>query len=179
MTAVDCEYVFKEYQILWNHYQKTLDERNNMLKNYCLLIGIPSTALALLPYHSILSESISGLLLMVIAVLGILFSFTYVSECITADRYLKKISEIRKILNKSLNVPDIVFRTNDTYNSKHFNLFNKVVKVMPLCVINTLALSLSINFLGLPIVALYFIAPTFFVIQLIGYTVWILRALHL
>jgi len=92
MTAVDCEYVFKEYQILWNHYQKTLDERNNMLKNYYLLIGIPSTALALLPYHSILSEGISGLLLLV-TVLGILFSFTYVSECITADceRYIFRV----------------------------------------------------------------------------------------
>jgi len=179
MSAIDSEYVFREYQILWNHYHKTLEERNNMLKNYCLFIGVSGTVLALLPHHSILGESISGLFLIMITALGTIFNIIYVSECVTADRYLKKISEIRLILNKNLNVPNTVFRTSDTYNSEYFNIFNKVVKISPLCIINLITISLGLYFLGLPTVVLYFIIPICFVIQIAGYMAWMSRALHL
>lgn len=38
----DCiEYALHAYDTFWNYYKKTLDERNKIINNYIIIIGVP------------------------------------------------------------------------------------------------------------------------------------------
>lgn len=41
------EYALHVYDIFWDYYKKTLDERNQIINNYMAFVGIPITIVGL------------------------------------------------------------------------------------------------------------------------------------
>ncbi len=96
------EYALHAYDTYWDYYKKTLDERNQILNNYLLFVGIPISIV------SIFIEKIKNhidnyynaiiLFLSIILILGIVIYNSYVIESFVSQRYLNQIKYITEYL---------------------------------------------------------------------------------
>lgn len=96
------EYALHAYDTFWEYYKRTLDERNHILNNYMVFVGIPISIIG------VFIENIKNnfnnyrlmivLLLSIIFVLGIIIYSTYVIESLVSQRYLQKIAHITQYL---------------------------------------------------------------------------------
>lgn len=110
------EYALHSYDIFWDYYKKTLDERNQILNNYLLFIGIPISIVGIIVENKIAVISqyslLIALVLIVILSLGIVIYDAYIVESFISERYLQ---QIRKITNY------LILNYDNTYN----NVFKK------------------------------------------------------
>lgn len=98
----DCiEYALHAYDTCWEYYNKTLDERNQILNNYMIFVGIPTSI------GGIFIEKIKDiknyhnwviLFLSIILLLGVVIYDTYVIESFVSQRYLQQIKHITEYL---------------------------------------------------------------------------------
>jgi hypothetical protein len=170
---LDC--IIKEYEILWDYYKKTLDERNNMFKNFSMFIGILSVVLSIAPNLTAMNTILAGSLVIVISLIGISFSLIFISECKTSDKYLKKIREIREVIVLSTNIPPKVYNSDDTLNSRTINIINKMSRCFPLCLLNSLSLFVGIHFVSTYLFYSIILSSALFIAQIVVYTLWQLK----
>lgn len=89
------EYALHAYDTFWSYYKKTLDERNQILNNYMVFVGVPISVTGLLIEK--ISHNISYysswfiLAFTIILVLGIVIYESYITESFISERYLKQI----------------------------------------------------------------------------------------
>ena len=173
MIETNIQLIIDEYKILWDYYKKTLDERNEMFKNYSIFIGIPTTILSVVPQFLSSYLWVIGLLLIIVSLIGISICYTYISECITSNRYLYKIDEIRSYLTNHFKLPENLLNSNDTFNNKKTNIIVKASKCFPLCILNSFALfaGLYISFSNCIVITISFSVLTFLG-QMFFYTIW-------
>lgn len=111
------EYALHVYDILWDYYKKTLDERNRILNNYILIVGIPISIIGMvvekvkdnIQYYS------NGifLVLTIILLFGIVIYDAYIVESFISERYLKQIKYITQFLIQH-------------YDNSHRNVFSEI-----------------------------------------------------
>lgn len=96
------EYALHAYDTFWEYYKKTLDERNHILNNYLVFVGIPTSIIGV--FIKNIENNLNNykfiivLALSIIYILGIVIYSTYVIENIVSQRYLKKINHITQYL---------------------------------------------------------------------------------
>lgn len=96
------EYALHAYDTFWEYYKRTLDERNNILNNYMVFVGIPISIIGVfienIKTNFSSYRNIIVLLLSIIFVLGIIIYSTYIIESLVSQRYLQKIAHITHYL---------------------------------------------------------------------------------
>ena len=172
LSEKEFDYILEEYKILWSYYKKTLDERNEMLKNYSLFVGITSIFLTFIYNIININNILAGVLLIVTALIGVSISYIYTSECITSQRYLNKIAEIRQIIVSNTNIPSQLYNSKDTYNSNIINIINKLTKCLPLYLLNSIALFVGIYFIASNVVFNIILSSLWFILQVVAYVIW-------
>lgn len=100
------EYALHAYDTFWDYYKKTLDERNQILNNYMVFVGIPISIL-------MINNDVTGkidlyskcniLPLTIILILGIVIYDVYIVESIISEKYLEQIRNITKYLISNYN----------------------------------------------------------------------------
>lgn len=96
------DYALHAYDIFWDYYKKTLDERNKIINNYIVFVGIPISIIGIV-YEKIkdIISAYSELIawgFVFIFLFGIVFYEAYVVESIVSEKYLCKIEEITQFL---------------------------------------------------------------------------------
>lgn len=101
-TKETIEYALHAYDTFWEYYRKTLDERNQILNNYMVFVGIPiSIFCVFIEKLNIYANRYLIFIIMfmiIIFVLGIVIYNTYIVECFISERYLNKIKNITRYL---------------------------------------------------------------------------------
>lgn len=99
----DCiEYALHAYDTFWDYYKRTLDERNQILNNYIIVVGIPISLIGITIER--LKDDISYYLdwivlaFVVVLIFGIVIYNAYIVESFISERYLKKIEHITEYL---------------------------------------------------------------------------------
>lgn len=99
----DCiEYALHAYDTFWDYYKRTLDERNQILNNYIIVVGIPISLIGITIER--LKDDISYCLdwivlaFVVVLIFGIVIYNAYIVESFISERYLKKIEHITEYL---------------------------------------------------------------------------------
>ena len=98
------EYALHAYDILWDYYKKTLDERNHILNNYIIVVGIPISIIGIviekIKRNIIFYSDWIFLALIVILLFGIVIYDAYVVESFISERCLKQIKHITQYLTQ-------------------------------------------------------------------------------
>ena len=173
LMAKELDFVLEEYKILWDYYKKTLEQRNEMIKNYSLFMGILSAILAIIPNFVNINNKIIVVLLIAASFIGLSISFSYMSESITSRRYLRKIAEISEIITSETNIPKKIFDKSDVYNNKTVSLITSLSKCFPLSLISSLALYFAIFFANANFFASVLFSSLLLILQVIMYVVWL------
>lgn len=98
----DIEYVLHIYDIIWDYYKKTLDERTQLLNNYIVFVGIPISAVGIIAER--LGENIANFIqeiigiLILILLIGIVIFLMYIKESAVSRKYLTRIEVITDFL---------------------------------------------------------------------------------
>lgn len=122
------DYALHAYDIFWDYYKKTLDERNQIINNYMIFIGLPISLIAI--FIENITDKItffSGhfiLFLLMFFILGIVIYNTYIIESYVSERYLNQLKHITNYLIQNYDEKyKNVFK--ETYNLQHLFLDNK------------------------------------------------------
>ena len=143
------EYALHAYDTFWEYYKKILDERNHILNNYLIFVGIPISIIGF--FIENIKNNFNNyrylifLLLSIISVLGIIIYSTYVIESLVSQRYLNKISYITQYLIANFDTKyNSVFK--ETYDLGNLFLDNenskrqRVNKSFIIIVVNTISI---------------------------------------
>lgn len=96
------EYALHSYDTFWEYYKKTLDERNQIINNYMIFVGIPVSVFGV--FIERIKNNINSyfswiiLFLCFIAFLGITMYNSYIVESFVSERYLNQIKHITEYL---------------------------------------------------------------------------------
>lgn len=141
------EYALHVYDIFWDYYKKTLDERNQILNNYIIFVGIPISIVG------ILAEKIKCnfeenyilvcLFLCIIFTLGIVIYNTYIIESFVSQRYLQQINHITEYLINNFNssyqnVFKETYELNNVFLDKKYSQKQRINKSFIIVIINTI-----------------------------------------
>lgn len=143
------EYALHAYDTFWEYYKRTLDERNHILNNYLVFVGIPISIIGI--FIENIKTNLNNyrfiivLVLSIIYILGIVIFNTYIIENIVSQRYLKKIRRITQYLITNFDKEyNNVFR--ETYGLEDLFLDNKnsqrqcINKSFIIIVVNTMVI---------------------------------------
>lgn len=117
------EYALHSYDIFWEYYKKTLDERNHILNNYMVFVGIPISVVGI--FIEKIKNNIDNyfcwiaLFLCFIDFLGIIMYNSYIIESFVSEKYLKKIKHITQYLINN-------------YDKKYNNVFKETYDLQDL-----------------------------------------------
>lgn len=96
------EYTLHAYDTFWEYYKKSLDERNNILNNYMIFVGIPISIIGV--FIDKIKNNFDNylilivLLLIIIFILGLVMYSIYIIEGLVSQRYLQRINHITQYL---------------------------------------------------------------------------------
>lgn len=143
------EYALHAYDTFWEYYKRTLDERNHILNNYLVFVGIPISIIGI--FIENIKTNLNNyrfiivLVLSIIYILGIVIFNTYIIKNIVSQRYLKKIRRITQYLITNFDKEyNNVFR--ETYGLEDLFLDNKnsqrqcINKSFIIIVVNTMVI---------------------------------------
>lgn len=143
------EYALHIYDIYWDYYKKTLDERNQILNNYIIFVGIPSSIIGIM-INKIMNHIKDyfiwiALVFIFILVLGVIIYDTYVVESFISERYIKKINHVAKYLienhdKKYKNVFSENYNLNDVLLDTRNSQIHRVGKSFIIIILNTMIL---------------------------------------
>lgn len=102
----DCiGYALHAYDTFWDYYKKTLDERNQILNNYIIFVGLPISVVGLFAdkIKNNISDYIYWLIsaLVIFLILGIIIFNAYIVESFVSEKYLNRIKHIVEYLQVS------------------------------------------------------------------------------
>ncbi len=140
------EYALHIYDIYWDYYKKTIDERNQILNNYIVFVGIPISIMG------ILIESAGNIIehylyvvifiLIMILVLGLVIYSSYIVESFVSERYLKQIEKVTGYLTDNHDVSygkvfSELYSLDDVFLSKKASQYQRIRKCAIIVIINT------------------------------------------
>lgn len=140
------EYALHAYDIFWDYYKKTLDERNQILNNYLLFVGIPISITGIITEKII--DTINKyscwliLALTIILVLGIVIYDAYIVESFISERYLHQIKEITNYLIQNYdstynNIFQITYSLDNLFLDGEASQKHRIRKSFIIAIINT------------------------------------------
>lgn len=140
------EYALHSYEIFWNYYKKTLDERNHILNNYLFFVGIPISIFSIIVENKtdVINQYYCWivLILTIILILGIVIYDAYIVESFISERYLQQIKQITNYLMQNYdNTYNSVFKSTYTLDylflNKADSQTHRIRKSFIIIVINT------------------------------------------
>lgn len=145
------EYALHAYDTFWEYYKRTLDERNHILNNYLVFVGIPTSIIGV--FIENIKNNLNNyrfifiLVLSIVYILGIVIYSTYVIESIVSQRYLKKINHITQYLithfdTKYNNVFSESYELGDLFLDNKNSYKQRINKSFIIIIINTILIVL-------------------------------------
>lgn len=140
------EYALHAYDTFWDYYKKTLDERNQLLNNYMIFVGIPVSIIGLFIEKSKndihIFSYIFVIFLLMIFILGVVIYNSYIIESCVSERYLKRIVCITNYLIQNynqycINVFEEAYNLNGLFLNKINSKWQRVNKSSILIIMNT------------------------------------------
>lgn len=102
------DYVLHIYDIYWDYYKQTLNERTHILNNYIIFVGVPISIMSIMieKMKNDIELYLTGIifLLMLILLLGIVIYYSYIVESIVSNKYLNRIEIITKYLIENYDI---------------------------------------------------------------------------
>lgn len=99
------EYALHAYDTFWDYYKKTLDERNKIINNYIIIVGVPVSIIGVVVEN--IKDKISyysnwiALVLMFVLILGLIIYDAYIVESFISEKYLNKLKNITEYLQQN------------------------------------------------------------------------------
>lgn len=96
------EYALHAYDTFWDYYKKTLEERDHILNNYMIFVGIPLSLVGV--FVEKIKDNFENykflfiLFFSIILILGFVIYSAYIIESLVSHRYLRRINHITKYL---------------------------------------------------------------------------------
>ncbi len=102
------EYALHAYDVFWEYYKKTLDERNQILNNYMIFVGVPISVMGIIveKIKNAISYYFGWIIfaLVIILLFGIVIYNAYIVESFISERYLKQIKNITEYLIRHFDI---------------------------------------------------------------------------
>lgn len=181
-TKENIEYALHAYDTFWDYYKKTLDERNQILNNYLIFVGIPIAVIGIIiekkDFNLHFYSNWFILALTIILLLGIIIYDAFIVESFVSERYLKQIRNITEYLKQNYdNTYEKVF--SRSYDLNNIFLNNKdsqkqrIRKSLIIFIINTAIITGIICLCFIDYAEWYFIFLSFPISLLIHISIFI------